>query len=121
MWQPVLASFNQNCPSIRLRILPVANSFFGPAVNVTGLLGGNDIIKAVRNCNHNESSCYLIPQITLKQDEDIFLDGISFLELKKACAPGRIEVVPTRAKDWLAWIVEKGCVTNGSLGNCCSR
>jgi putative radical SAM enzyme (TIGR03279 family) len=121
LWQPVIESFNQNCPGIRLEMLPVRNNFFGPSVNVTGLLGGNDIIKAVGAHQIDEKCCYLIPQITLKQDENIFLDGISLVELKEACAPRQIEVVPTRAKDWLTWIVEKGCVTSGPFSNCNCR
>jgi putative radical SAM enzyme (TIGR03279 family) len=112
LWQSVIESFSQHCPNIHLEALPVRNEFFGPRVNVTGLLCGNDIIKAIKADQATENRCYLIPQITLKQDEHIFLDSVPLSELKTTCAPRKIEVVPTRAKDWLAWIIEKGCVAD---------
>jgi putative radical SAM enzyme (TIGR03279 family) len=110
LWLPIIESFNQSCPKIHLEILPVQNHFLGSLVNVTGLLGGNDITQAIVAHQGPKNCYYLIPQITLKQDEHIFLDGVSLMKLKKSCTPHQIEVVPTRARDWLTWIVEKGCV-----------
>ena len=110
LWQSVIEAFQQNCPNIKLRALPVQNDFFGPTVTVTGLLAGNDIIRAIEADQSSGNCWYLIPQITLKQDQEIFLDDVSVAELKTTCAPRKIEIVPTRAKDWLSWIIEKGCV-----------
>ncbi len=110
LWQSVIQTLQQDCPGIKLRALPVENDFFGSTVTVTGLLTGNDIIRAIKADQGSEDSWYLIPQITLKQDQNIFLDDVSVVQLEAACAPRKIEVVPTRAKDWLSWIIEKGCV-----------
>ncbi len=110
LWQFVTEALQQNCPGIKLRALPVQNDFFGSSVTVTGLLTGNDIIRTIKADQGPEDCWYLIPQITLKQDQNIFLDDVSVVELEAACAPRKIEVVPTRAKDWLSWIIEKGCV-----------
>jgi putative radical SAM enzyme (TIGR03279 family) len=110
LWQPIIESFNKFCPEIKLRTLPVHNGFLGAAVNVTGLLCGGDIKQAIMADKIQEECCYLIPQITLKQGEQIFLDGLSLADLKEACASQVIEAVPTRAMDWLQWIVDKGCV-----------
>jgi hypothetical protein len=74
------------------------------------LLCGGDIKQAIMADKIQEECCYLIPQITLKQGEQIFLDGLSLADLKEACASQVIEAVPTRAMDWLQWIVDKGCV-----------
>ncbi|HBF36521.1 MAG TPA: DUF512 domain-containing protein [Firmicutes bacterium] len=110
LWQSIIKNFHQNCPQITIRTLPVQNDYFGHTVTVSGLLTGNDIIRAIQADQDFDNGWYLIPQITLKQDRNIFLDDVSVAELKEACAPRTIEVVPTRAKDWLAWIIEKGCV-----------
>ncbi len=106
VWPTIQKKFSENCPNIKLDILFVKNSFFGPLVTVTGLLAGNDINAAITGHNTVSDSVYLIPKITLKQDENLFLDGLSLKELKSACQP-RVEVVPTRAKDWLEWITEQ--------------
>jgi putative radical SAM enzyme (TIGR03279 family) len=110
LWQTVIEIFQHKCPNITLRALPVPNDFFGATVTVTGLLTGNDIIQAIKADQNSENCWYLIPQITLKQDQNIFLDDVPVTQLEAACAPRKIEIVPTRAKDWLSWIIEKGCV-----------
>ena len=61
--------------------LAVKNNFFGETVNCTGLLTATDIISAVKSYNDNYD--YLVlPDICLKQDEDLFLDDITLLEFK---------------------------------------
>lgn len=109
LWQDIAERFAKDCPGIRLSVLPVTNRFFGETVTVAGLLGGKDLMEAIQEYPDN-SGLFLIPQITLKQDEAVFLDGISLDELTRACEPRRIAVVPTRAADWLAWILDEGCV-----------
>jgi len=109
LWQDIAERFAKDCPGIRLSVLSVANRFFGETVTVAGLLSGRDLIEVIREYP-DDSGLFLIPQITLKQDETVFLDGVSLDELIRACAPRRIAVVPTRAADWLAWILEEGCV-----------
>ena len=109
LWQDIAERFAKDCPGIRLSVLPVTNRFFGETVTVAGLLVGKDLIEAIREYP-DDSGLFLIPQITLKQDEAVFLDGTSLDELMRACEPRRIAVVPTRAADWLTWILEEGCV-----------
>jgi putative radical SAM enzyme (TIGR03279 family) len=106
LWGEVQRRFSTNCPGLKLEILEVANLFFGPTVTVTGLLAGNDIIKSI--CNHpaDAASRYLIPRITLKHEENIFLDDVSVDDLKKACYPKRIEIVPSNAADWIDWLIQ---------------
>lgn len=109
LWEQVKKTLFESCPEINIDILPVTNDFFGPLVTVSGLLVGRDIQKAIAGHRSDRDSCYLIPEITLRQGE-LFLDGMSVPELKRLCAPKKIEIVPTRARDWLEWIVDKGCV-----------
>ncbi len=105
LWDEVKLRFTQNIPGIKLKILPVSNFFFGPSVTVTGLLGGHDIIRAIQNHPQSGAEIYLVPEITIKQGEALFLDGVSISELIEACRPKKVAVVPTRASDWLDWII----------------
>ena len=54
--------------------LPVENGLMGPSVTVTGLLGGEDILAAVRA---REVSTVYLPSVTLRDAGDIFLDNVS--------------------------------------------
>ncbi len=70
-------------PNLKIKVLAVKNEFFGETVNCTGLLTAGDIISAVKNLN--EKFDYLVlPNICLKQDEDVFLDNITLKQFKKA-------------------------------------
>ncbi len=105
LWREVLDNVKRYCPEMEIEVLQVTNGFFGSSVTVTGLLVGADIIAAIDTHQANSGAVYLIPQITLKRDQDLFLDGVSVAELKTACRPKRIEVVPADAAQWVNWII----------------
>jgi putative radical SAM enzyme (TIGR03279 family) len=64
----------------RLRVIGVPNTYFGGDVSVAGLLTGQDY----RNiADQIEGDFVIIPKHTIKSDEPILLDGMSFDELKK--------------------------------------
>ncbi len=69
-----------------VRLVVVANRFFGGTTAVTGLLTGADVSQALRQepAGHR----YLLPDVCLSQDR--FLDGATVDEL-----PHPVEVVPT--------------------------
>lgn len=69
-----------------VRTLPVANSFFGGNIAVTGLVTGVDIAAAV--AGRVEDARYLLPDVTLSRG--LFLDGSTPADL-----PIPVEVVPT--------------------------
>ena len=75
----------------RLHVLAVDNSYFGGDVSVAGLLTGGDFL-AARDKVVGDFT--IIPRVTLKSDEPIMLDGMSFEELK-----GQFEV-PVHALDF---------------------
>jgi putative radical SAM enzyme (TIGR03279 family) len=105
LWDEIRRIFIRHCPDLQLEILCVTNRFFGPAVTVTGLLAGGDMIQTIgTHTAAGPGTWYLIPQITLKQDEDLFLDGIALNELKAACYPKQVAVVPAGATEWLGWL-----------------
>ena len=69
-----------------VRIVPVANTYFGGNVAVTGLMVGEDVARALaaEPAGHR----YLLPDVCLSQGR--FLDGVTPDDL-----PHRVEVVPT--------------------------
>ena len=67
--QPVIREFNARYHTNN-RIVPVVNDFFGPTVNVTGLLTGTDILAQLP-----EETPVILPAVVLNQD-NLFLDDM---------------------------------------------
>jgi putative radical SAM enzyme (TIGR03279 family) len=110
MWEEVRRYWAAQNLALTLELLPVQNRFLGSTVTVTGLLSGNDVMEAIQSHQPADQACYLVPQITLRQGDDLFLDGVSVAQLREACAPKRVMIVPTQAAEWLRWIIHEGCV-----------
>ena len=64
----------------RLNVMAVPNTYFGGDVAVAGLLTGQDLI-AVKDRIVGDFVC--IPRAAIKSDEPIFLDGMTYDELKR--------------------------------------
>jgi putative radical SAM enzyme (TIGR03279 family) len=107
MWHDLLKQVATQTPNLQLRVLPVENRFLGPTVTVTGLLAGTDLAAAIQADSRTDDPLYLIPEITLKQGEALFLDGMDPAGLAEMVNPKRIAIVPTRATALLEWILEK--------------
>ncbi len=60
-------------------MLGVPNTYFGGDVSVAGLLTAQDYIKVIGEI---KGDFVIIPKHTIKSDEPILLDGMSFDELK---------------------------------------
>ena len=75
--QPLIEDFNART-GMQHRLIGVENEFFGNTVNVTGLLCGNDILKAVKG-----AESIILPEVVLNSD-DLFLDDMSYAEFCKA-------------------------------------
>ncbi len=84
LFAPVLSSALLSLPSERatLRVLAVENSLFGGNVSVAGLLGGQDVIDAIRDdaATASTPATYLVPDIILN-DQGLTLDDIPVSEL----------------------------------------
>lgn len=72
----------EKCKGLKVDVLAVKNEFFGDTVNCTGLLTGGDILKAVLN-KGGKYDGLLIPDVCLKQFDDVFLDDTSVKELEE--------------------------------------
>lgn len=59
----------------------VKNRFFGPLVTVAGLLTGRDVLHALKG--RRLGNMLMIPSNALKEDEDLFLDGMSLDQIER--------------------------------------
>ena len=66
---------------ISIKVLGVENNFFGSTVNCTGLLTGGDILNALST--QSDYDYLVLPDVCLKEDEDVFLDDVSVIKLKE--------------------------------------
>jgi putative radical SAM enzyme (TIGR03279 family) len=82
----------------KLRVLAVPNTYFGGDVAVAGLLTGQDFIKMKDKI---EGDFVTIPKHTIKSDEPILLDGMTFDELKSHF---KVPVLPVDLKDFTVFI-----------------
>ena len=82
MFAPILAEQIKKLNSLinsKLSVLAVPNTYFGGDVAVAGLLTGQDFL-AVKD--KIEGDFAIIPKHTIKSDEPILLDGMTFEDLK---------------------------------------
>ncbi|MCG6553399.1 MAG: DUF512 domain-containing protein [Candidatus Magnetominusculus sp. LBB02] len=76
---PYLKKFSQRLnkkTGMDLRVYPVENQFFGTSVTVTGLLTGRDIIRTFMG-QVRPDEVILIPDVTLRDGQNVFLDDIA--------------------------------------------
>lgn len=89
---------------VSLKQITVKNRFFGPTVTVAGLLTGGDILHALRGKELGDM--VLIPGNALKDEDDVFLDGMRLDQLKEELMPN-IHKAGT-FNEMLAWLGGKG-------------
>jgi len=66
-----------------IEIIPVENKFFGPSITVAGLLTGRDVISTLLD-NINGQESVLVPDVVLRDSEDMFLDDITLADVEEA-------------------------------------
>ena len=69
-------------PGFSADVFAVKNEFFGGGVNVAGLVCGGDIIKQLKGRITTEE--LFIPQVMLRDDDELFLDDVTVADLEKA-------------------------------------
>jgi len=91
-FKPYLEHFVDRLRTIEglsIDLIEVNNEFFGPSVTVTGLLTGKDIFKSV--AGKTGADCLLVPDVTLKQDENVFLDNVTIKDMEESLG---MKVIP---------------------------
>jgi NifB/MoaA-like Fe-S oxidoreductase len=68
-------------PGVEPRVVPVENGFFGPTVTVSGLLTGRDLVRGLQNVMADR---VLISECMLREGDEVFLDGMTLNEVKRA-------------------------------------
>lgn len=85
----------------------IPNRFYGPSVTVTGLVTGSDIVAEWEASNlaevYRDYSKVIIPDVMLKENEDVFLDNYSVQEVEKIIGK-IIQVAETNAHSLLSII-----------------
>ena len=85
----------------KLRVLAVPNNYFGGDVAVAGLLTGKDYL-AIRD--KIEGDFVIIPKHTIKSDEPILLDGMTFEALQ---AEFSVPILPQDIDDFRQMLFER--------------
>lgn len=89
--QTMLDEFRGKCDTILCNVVPVRNDFFGGTVNVAGLLTGQDLYAQLKDRDLGDA--LLIPGVTLRQQDDVFLDDMSVGELSQKLGVPVIPVI----------------------------
>lgn len=76
----LLDGLRQKCHNLTIDLFPVHNDFFGGTVNVTGLLTGRDLLKALKVRKLGDE--VLLSGSMMKAGEDIFLDDMTREQLE---------------------------------------
>jgi putative radical SAM enzyme (TIGR03279 family) len=95
--RPVLertAAILRPAAGVPVRPFAVENSVFGPHVTVTGLLGGAEVLEALRRDPLAEGEWLVAPRVWLPADQGVTLDDVAGDELAAACG-GRLVVADT--------------------------
>ena len=73
-------------PNLNINVLAIKNNYFGDEITVTGLITGKDIIyniKSLKASGKEIGEYIILPEVMLKEDEDIFLDDTLLIDLQK--------------------------------------
>ena len=100
--QDLVTLLNEKYPNIKASVYTIENEFFGKDITVAGLLTGQDIIAQLKNQELGE---YLIlPNVLLRQGEDVLLDDLTIPDLEKALQI-KIRIVQSDGQSFVDTIV----------------
>ena len=75
---------------LEFEVIGVKNRFFGDKINVSGLITGDDLIKAIKD---NNVKCAIIPSVMLREGTDEFLDSIKISDIKKQFSGLEVHII----------------------------
>lgn len=89
--------------TIKSRVFPVENDFFGHSINVAGLITGRDLISQLQG--KDLGSRLLISQNMLRREEMDFLDDVTLEEASEALG---VPVIPVEQDGFALWDAMSG-------------
>ena len=101
----LIRDLNEVYPNIQAEVVEVTNYFFGSRITVSGLLTGQDIIRALKGRDLGER--LLLPVNVLRSGEDVLLDDVHVSEIEKTLQVP-IRIVQSNGKDLYDALIEEG-------------
>lgn len=95
--------------NIKINVVAIENEYFGKDITVTGLVVGKDIINTIEKLKESKfdlGDYIVIPEVMLKEDEDIFLDDTTLEDLQKKIDKN-VVVSDTTAKGFIDAIIKE--------------
>ncbi|MBQ9438555.1 MAG: DUF512 domain-containing protein [Lachnospiraceae bacterium] len=92
-------------PKLGISVFPVRNDFFGEKITVSGLLTGQDILKALKGKELGEA--LFLPSNVLRAGEDVFLDDMTLEELADSLQLP-VHIVESNGYDFVEKLVGSG-------------
>ncbi len=71
----------EKCPMLDCTVYAIRNDFFGPHINVAGLITGGDILKQLQGKELGEE--LLMPSVMLRHEGDLLLDDVPLCALEE--------------------------------------
>lgn len=103
--QKMLADLDQTLMTGKgkIRAFPVDNALFGRSVTVAGLLGGEDIIRALEGASLPQGTRVLVPDVALRADSEMLIDDVSLSEIAHRTKL-IVDAVPSDARGFWEWM-----------------
>jgi len=73
----------QQFPGLAVQVEAVENRFFGPRIQVAGLVAGGDLLDTLKEKLQPGADALLIPQVMLRFEGDLFLDDVSLTQVEE--------------------------------------
>ena len=107
--QPLALRMNQ-IAGLHVDVLPVTSHFWGQQVDVAGLITGSDLNYALTREPLDGYATVVIPSVMLKQNTDLFLDGVTVGQLSHDLGkPFTIIQDPYSAKELIEALLGTAC------------
>lgn len=103
LFEKLLRMAGEKYDTIKGRVYPIRNDFFGHSINVTGLITGGDLINQLKGRPLGER--LLISQNMLRRQEMDFLDGVT---LEQASAALGLPIYPIEQDGFALWDAMSG-------------
>ena len=91
---------------MRLELLPLENLFFGPSVNVSGLLTGKCLAEGLQNYGLPPGASVYLPDVMIRDAGDRFIDGQTVSDVSRQLGL-RLVFLPQNGGALLAKLMEE--------------